>query len=56
MTEMPSWFEDVVVLLRLVEGERVLEAGAAASAHGDAKRLFFGVLVRHGELADLRKR
>ena len=37
--------EDDVVVLALVEGERVLEAGAAAAANGDAESLLVGVLV-----------
>ena len=38
--------EDVVVVLALVEGERVLEAGAAAAANGDAQGLLGGVGLR----------
>ena len=45
--------EDVVVVLGLVEGERVLEAGAAAAADGDAKRLFAAIGLTAEQLADL---
>ena len=45
--------EDVVVVLGLVEGERVLEAGAAAAADGDAQRLVLGVGLAAQQLADL---
>jgi hypothetical protein len=42
----------MVVVLGLVEGERVLESGATAAADGDAKRLGV-VLLTTKELADL---
>ena len=45
--------EDVVVVLRLVEGERVLEAGATAAANRDAQRLTLGVGLGAEQLADL---
>ena len=52
-TATPSILEDVVVVLGLVEGERVLEAGAAAAADGDAQRLLGGVLLAAEQLPDL---
>ena len=45
--------EDVVVVLGAVEGQRVLEAGAAAAAHGDAQRLLVGALLAAQQSADL---
>ena len=45
--------EDVVVLLRPIEGERVLEAGAAAAADRDAQGLIFRSLLRAQQLSDL---
>ena len=45
--------EDVVVVLGAVEGERVLEAGAAAAANGDAQGLALGVVLAAEQLADL---
>ena len=45
--------EDVVVVLGAVEGERVLEAGAAAAANRDAQRLALGVVLAAQQLADL---
>ena len=48
--------EDVVVVLDAIEGERVLEARAAAAADGDAKRLALGVLLGAEQLADLAGR
>ena len=49
----PVDLEDVVVVLGLVEGERVLEARAAAAADGDAKRLFAAIGLAAEQLADL---
>ena len=45
--------EEVVVLLRLVEGEGVLEAGATAAANGDAQRLLPTLALAPEQLADL---
>jgi hypothetical protein len=45
--------EDVVVLLGAVEGERVLEARAAAAANRDAQCLALGVVLTAQQLADL---
>jgi hypothetical protein len=45
--------EDVVLVLGLVEGERVLEAGATAAADGDAKRLLGTLGLPAKQLADL---
>ena len=45
--------EDVVVVLGAVEGERVLEARAAAAADGDAQRLALGIALTAQQLADL---
>ena len=44
--------EDVVVVLPLSKRQRVLEAGAAAAAHGDAQRLV-GVLLAGEQLLEL---
>jgi hypothetical protein len=43
----------VVVVLGAVEGERVLEARAAAAADRDAQRLALGVALSAEQLADL---
>ena len=45
-------FEDVIIVFRLVEGERVLETRTATAANGDAKRLAV-VLLAGEKLADL---
>jgi len=47
--------EYVVVLLGAVEGEGVLEAGAAAAADGNPQGLALGVVLAAEELADLRR-
>src|SRR4029079_16759973 len=45
--------EHVVVILRLVEGEGVLEARANAAAAGNPQRLLPAVRLRAEQLADL---
>ena len=53
-TATPSTSKTLSSSLALVEGERVLEAGAAAAADGDAQRLVLGALGLAAEqLADL---
>ena len=52
-TATPSTSKTWSSSLALVEGERVLEAGAAAAADGDAQRLALGVVLAAEQLADL---
>src|SRR5918992_4426121 len=45
--------EDVILFLGLVEGERVLEARAAAAPHGHAQGLALGAILSAEKLPDL---
>jgi hypothetical protein len=47
--------EDVVVVARLVERQRVLKARASAAAHGDTQRLVGTVALVGEQLLDLAR-
>ena len=53
ITETPSTSKTWSSSLASIEGERVLEAGAAAAANGDAQRLPLRLGLTAEQLADL---